>query len=103
MTPRHGEGETRGQGDRETRRHGDGEMGRQAGGESFSAVLSAASPHPRVTASHSLRILLADDHGLFLEGLTNLLRAGRYAVVGAARDGLEALAVGADAAPRMSS
>jgi DNA-binding NarL/FixJ family response regulator len=38
-----------------------------------------------------MRILLADDHGLFVEGLTNLLRAGGYVVVGAARDGLEAL------------
>lgn len=38
-----------------------------------------------------MRILLADDHGLFVEGLTNLLRAGGYAIVGAARDGLEAL------------
>lgn len=38
-----------------------------------------------------MRILLADDHGLFLEGLSNLLRAGGYQVVGAAKDGLEAL------------
>ncbi len=38
-----------------------------------------------------MKILLADDHGLFVEGLRNLLRAGGYAVVGAARDGLEAV------------
>ena len=38
-----------------------------------------------------MRILLADDHGLFVEGLHNLLRAGGYEVVGAAYDGLEAL------------
>ena len=38
-----------------------------------------------------MRILLADDHSLFLEGLQNLLHAGGYQVVGAARDGLEAL------------
>lgn len=38
-----------------------------------------------------MRILLVDDHGLFLEGLQNLFRAGGYTVVGAARDGLEAL------------
>jgi len=38
-----------------------------------------------------MRILLADDHGLFLEGLQNLLRAGGYEVVGTAHDGLEAL------------
>jgi DNA-binding NarL/FixJ family response regulator len=38
-----------------------------------------------------MRLLLADDHGLFLEGLGNLLQAGGYPVVGTARDGLEAL------------
>lgn len=36
-----------------------------------------------------MRILLVDDHGLFLEGLQNLLRAGGHQVVGAARDGVE--------------
>jgi DNA-binding NarL/FixJ family response regulator len=41
--------------------------------------------------SPHLRILLADDHGLFVEGLSNLLRAGGHTVVGAARDGMEAL------------
>jgi DNA-binding NarL/FixJ family response regulator len=46
---------------------------------------------PRVPDSPHLRILLADDHSLFLEGLSNLLRAGGYTVVGAARDGLEAV------------
>jgi DNA-binding NarL/FixJ family response regulator len=38
-----------------------------------------------------MKILLADDHSLFLEGLQNLLRAGGFEVVGAAHDGLEAL------------
>jgi len=38
-----------------------------------------------------MRILLADDHGLFVEGLQNLLRAGGYEVIGVAYDGLEAL------------
>jgi DNA-binding NarL/FixJ family response regulator len=38
-----------------------------------------------------MRILLADDHGLFVEGLQNLLQAGGYKVVGAAYDGLQAL------------
>jgi two-component system NarL family response regulator len=38
-----------------------------------------------------MRILLVDDHGLFLEGLHNLLLAGGHQVVGAACDGLEAL------------
>ena len=38
-----------------------------------------------------MRVLLVDDHGLFLEGLSNLLQAGGFQVVGAAHDGLEAL------------
>lgn len=46
---------------------------------------------PSPPLSSSLRLLLADDHGLFLEGLQNLLRAGGFQVVGAAHDGLEAL------------
>ncbi len=46
-----------------------------------------------------MKILLVDDHGLFLEGLTNLLRAGGYQVVGAARDGLEALELARSAHP----
>ncbi len=39
---------------------------------------------------HSRRILLADDHPLFLEGLGNLLRMRGLTVVGMAHDGLEA-------------
>ncbi|MFP3897512.1 MAG: response regulator [Anaerolineales bacterium] len=39
-----------------------------------------------------LRILLVDDHGLFLEGLHNLLTAEGLQVVGLAHDGLQALA-----------
>ncbi|MGE5551024.1 MAG: response regulator [Bacteroidota bacterium] len=38
-----------------------------------------------------IRILLADDHALFLEGLQNLLAPKGFTVVGTARDGLEAL------------
>jgi DNA-binding NarL/FixJ family response regulator len=49
------------------------------------------SPPPPVPVSPVLRILLADDHGLFAEGLQNLLQAGGYSVVGVASDGLEAL------------
>ena len=49
------------------------------------------SPRPPRPPSARLRILLADDHGLFLEGLSNLLRAGGYPVVGTASDGLEAV------------
>lgn len=39
-----------------------------------------------------LRILLVDDHSLFLEGLRNLLVSEGINVVGSAKDGLEALA-----------
>jgi DNA-binding NarL/FixJ family response regulator len=38
-----------------------------------------------------VKILLADDHPLFLDGLRNLLTAKGFEVVGTARDGLEAL------------
>lgn len=39
-----------------------------------------------------MKVLLVDDHPLFLEGLQNLLTARGIQVVGTARDGLEALA-----------
>ncbi len=39
-----------------------------------------------------LRILLVDDHSLFLEGLRNLLVSEGIDVVGLAHDGLDALA-----------
>ncbi len=38
-----------------------------------------------------MRVLLVDDHTLFLEGLQNLLTARGVKVVGTARDGMEAL------------
>jgi len=38
-----------------------------------------------------MRVLLVDDHPLFLDGLKNLLNARRVQVVGVAYDGLEAL------------
>jgi DNA-binding NarL/FixJ family response regulator len=38
-----------------------------------------------------MRVLLVDDHSLFLEGLQNLLTVRGVQVVGTARDGLEAL------------
>jgi DNA-binding NarL/FixJ family response regulator len=38
-----------------------------------------------------MRVLLADDHALFMEGLQNLLTLHGIQVVGAARDGLEAV------------
>lgn len=40
-----------------------------------------------------MRVLLADDHRLLLEGLANLLDAHGVSVVGMARDGLEAVAL----------
>jgi two-component system NarL family response regulator len=40
-----------------------------------------------------MKVLLADDHALFKEGLRNLLLAHGVDVVGSARDGLEALAL----------
>ena len=39
----------------------------------------------------NLRILLVDDHNLFMEGLTNLLKSEGLQVVGTAHDGFEAL------------
>ncbi len=39
----------------------------------------------------AMRVLLVDDHALFLEGLQNLLTARGIQVAGTARDGLEAL------------
>ncbi len=39
-----------------------------------------------------MRILLVDDHPLFLEGLRNLLTSRGFQVVGTAADGIEALA-----------
>ncbi len=38
-----------------------------------------------------MKLLLADDHAVFLEGLRNLLQAKGYEVVGTARDGFEAI------------
>ena len=46
------------------------------------------SPRPDLP----LRVLLVDDHSLFLEGLRNLLVSEGIQVVGLAKDGLEALA-----------
>src|SRR5512139_1639830 len=48
------------------------------------------APPPKSTLSH-LRLLLVDDHALFLEGLRNLLALENIEVVGTAGDGFEAL------------
>lgn len=52
------------------------------------------SPRPPIPASprlDSLRLLLVDDHDLFLEGLRNLLATKNIQVLATANDGLEAL------------
>ncbi|MGQ9682569.1 MAG: hypothetical protein ACUVX9_08545 [Anaerolineae bacterium] len=49
-----------------------------------------------------MKVLLVDDHALFLEGLQNLLAGRGITVVGTAADGLEALAM-ARAAARFDS
>lgn len=49
-------------------------------------------PIPRPPESTPLRVLLVDDHPLFLEGLRNLLVSEGIQVVGLAHDGFEALA-----------
>ena len=49
------------------------------------------SPALRRSPSPALRVLLVDDHRLFLEGLRNLLTSEGIEVVGLAYDGLEAL------------
>jgi DNA-binding NarL/FixJ family response regulator len=49
------------------------------------------SPNPSASPTRPLHVLLADDHRLLLEGLTNLLEAHGIRVVGAAKDGLEAI------------
>lgn len=49
------------------------------------------SPQPTAPASPPLRILLVDDHMLFLEGLRNLLVSEGIQVLGLARNGVEAL------------
>lgn len=52
--------------------------------------MSAYGSYP-ISVSSSPRVLLVDDHTLFLEGLRNLLTAEGIDVVGLAHNGLEAL------------
>ena len=54
----------------------------------------------RTEGARLMRLLLVDDHPLFLEGLRNLLTGRGYQVVGTARDGYEALAAARDPAAR---
>lgn len=51
------------------------------------------SPLPPIPASSHLQVLLADDHRLLVEGLTNLLEAHGIEVLGIASDGIEAVAL----------
>ncbi len=50
-------------------------------------------------AMRGLRVLLADDHDLYVQGLRNLLTARGVRVVGVAHDGLEALALARELLP----
>lgn len=52
-------------------------------------------------SARALRVLLVDDHPLFLEGLYNMLSARGLQVVGMARDGLEALAMAQQLRPEV--
>ncbi|MGE5583287.1 MAG: histidine kinase N-terminal 7TM domain-containing protein [Bacillota bacterium] len=48
-------------------------------------------PTLQIRAVSTMKVLLVDDHTLFLDGLSSLLAASQIEVVGTARDGLEAL------------
>lgn len=48
-----------------------------------------------------MKILLVDDHPLFLEGITNLLEASGHRVVGSAGDGIEALTLARKLRPQL--
>ena len=56
---------------------------------------------PRVESTPGRRILLVDDHPLFLEGMANLLAGRGMSVVGTACDGLEAQAKVRELHPEM--
>src|SRR2546425_2868332 len=67
---------------------------------SRSSVVRRVSKHPtrrRPPGGDELRrlirVLIADDHRLFLDGITGLLKQRGFAVVGVAVDGDEAVAV----------
>ena len=51
---------------------------------------AAAPAHDDQAVLQRIRVLLVDDHPLFLDGMRNLLRARGITVVGVAQDGVEA-------------
>jgi len=66
---------------------------RSAPGQGTRVLLTlpcAASLPDKVDETREMRVLLVDDHPLFLDGLRNLLVARGISVIGLARDGLEA-------------
>lgn len=74
----------------------------------YSAQFSWRRQHTHLDAStwssaggERVRVLLVDDHPLFLEGLQNLLSARGIQVVGTARDGFEALEKARSLAPEL--
>jgi len=52
-----------------------------------------------VSSSKSIRVVLADDHHFFREGLRGMLESAGVSVVGEARDGAEAVALAAELKP----
>lgn len=68
---------------------------RSAPGQGVTLLLTlpcATSTAEEAAATPEMRVLLVDDHPLFLDGLRNLLLARGINVIGLARDGLEAQA-----------
>ncbi len=57
----------------------------------FAGAQQEGSEDNAAAEKTNIRILLADDHALFLEGLQNLLTSKGFKVVGTARDGIETL------------
>jgi signal transduction histidine kinase/DNA-binding NarL/FixJ family response regulator len=53
--------------------------------------ISTPTSNDEQISIHKLRILLADDQSLFLDGMRNLLTAHGLTVIGAVRDGLQAM------------
>jgi DNA-binding NarL/FixJ family response regulator len=65
---------------------------RSAPGEGTSVIvdLPRAIAQTQTTIGSSVRVLLADDHPLYLEGLRSLLASRGFQVIGTAHDGIQA-------------